>query len=112
MTSNIEQAFDFTEVCAALSERFGTSFELENTGGNCVTLMAKLECGMELLITDCEGTLSPVKCHLDGRAAGLFVGVYRAWCRQVSDWAIDRQLSRDQQLSHSRDQGLDYGMEL
>ena len=37
---------------------------------------------------------------------------YQAWCRQANDWAIDRQLSRDQQLSHSRDQGLDYGMEL
>ena len=78
MTGNIEQAFGFAEVCAALSDRFGTSFELQNTGGNCVTLMARLECGIELLITDCVGTLSPVKWHLDGRAAGFFVGVYRA----------------------------------
>ena len=37
---------------------------------------------------------------------------YQAWCRQTSDWAIDRQLSRDQQLSQSRDQSLDYGLEL
>jgi hypothetical protein len=78
MTSNIEQAFGFAEVCAALSDRFGTSFELENTGGNCVTLMAKLEGGIELLITDCEDTLSPVKWHLDGRAAGFYISVYRA----------------------------------
>jgi hypothetical protein len=78
MTGNNEHLLGFAEVCAALSDRFGTSFELQNTGGNCVTLMAKLECGIELLITDCVGTLSPVKWHLDGRAAGFFVGVYRA----------------------------------
>jgi hypothetical protein len=33
-------------------------------------------------------------------------------CRQASDWAIDRQLSRDQQLSRSQDRGLDYGIDL
>jgi hypothetical protein len=78
VAGNNEHLLGFAEVCAALSDRFGTSFELQNTGGNCVTLMAKLECGIELLITDCVGTLSPVKWHLDGRAAGFFVGVYRA----------------------------------
>ena len=31
MTSASEQAFGFAEVCAALSDRFGTYFELENT---------------------------------------------------------------------------------
>ncbi len=77
MTGNIKHLFGFAEVCAALSDRFGTSFELQNTGGNCVTLMARLECGIELLITDCVGTLSPFRWHLDGRAAGFFVGVYR-----------------------------------
>jgi hypothetical protein len=51
--------FGFAEVCAALSDRFGTRFKLENTGGNCVTLVAKLESGIELLITDCENTLVP-----------------------------------------------------
>ena len=34
--------------------------------------------GIKLLITDCEDTLSPVQWHLDGRAAGFYVGVYRA----------------------------------
>ena len=28
-------------------------------------------------ITDCEDTLSPVEWHLDGRAKGFYVGVYR-----------------------------------
>ena len=37
---------------------------------------------------------------------------YRAWCCQASDWAIDWQLSRDQHLSRSRDQGLDCGIDL
>ena len=49
-----------------------------NTGGNCVTLVAKLEGGIEVLITDCEETLSPAAWHLDGRAAGFYVGVHRA----------------------------------
>jgi hypothetical protein len=34
---------------------------------------------------------------------------YQAWCRQSQDWAIDRHLSRDQQLSRSHDQSRDYG---
>lgn len=37
---------------------------------------------------------------------------YRAWCRQVSDGVIDRQLGRDQQLSRSRNQSRDYGLDL
>jgi hypothetical protein len=77
MAGNNEHLLGFAEVCAALSDRFGTSFELPNTGGNCVTLMAKLECGIKVLITDCVGTLSPIQWHLDGRASGFFVGVYR-----------------------------------
>jgi hypothetical protein len=78
MAGNNEHLLGFAEVCAALSGRFGTRFGLVNTGGNCVTLVAKLEGGIELLITDCVGTLSPFRWHLDGRAAGFFVGVYRS----------------------------------
>ena len=77
MAGNNEHLLGFAEVCAALSDRFGTSFELQNTGGNCVTLMAKLEGGIQVLVTDCVGTLSPIQWHFDGRAAGFFVGVYR-----------------------------------
>jgi hypothetical protein len=40
--------------------------------------LAHLEGGIKLLITDCAGTLSPFRWHLDGRAAGFFVGVYRS----------------------------------
>ena len=58
MTANNEHLLGFAEVRAALSDRFGTSFELQNTGGNCVTLMAKLERGIELLITDRVDTLT------------------------------------------------------
>ena len=61
-------------VARVLSQRFGTRFKLENTGGNCVTLVAKLEGGIELLITDCEGTLSPFDWHLDGPSRWLFRG--------------------------------------
>jgi hypothetical protein len=51
---------------------------------------------------------------LDRRANAVAIrrNHYQAWCRQASDWALDRQLSRDQQLSRSRDQGLDYGIDL
>ena len=38
--------------------------------------MAHLEGGIKLLLTDCVSTLSPIQWHLDGRAAGFFVGVY------------------------------------
>ena len=34
--------------------------------------------GIELLSTHCEDTRSPVGWHLDGRAKGFYVGVYRA----------------------------------
>jgi hypothetical protein len=80
MAGNNEHLLGFAEVCAALSDRFGTSFELQNTGGNCVTLMAKLECGIELLITDCVGTLSPVKWHLDGGPPGS------SWACTAPSW--------------------------
>lgn len=73
-----DEDFSFAEICALLSKRFGTRFALQNTGGTCVTLMAQLEGGIQVLITDCVGTLSPIQWHLDGRAAGFFVGVYRS----------------------------------
>jgi hypothetical protein len=37
---------------------------------------------------------------------------YQAACRQARDVVIDRQLSHDRHLSHSRDQSLDYGLDL
>jgi hypothetical protein len=72
-----DEDFGFAEICAVLSERFGTRFKLQNTGGNCVTLMAQLEGGIKVLITDCVGTLSLIQWHFDGRASGFFIGVYR-----------------------------------
>jgi hypothetical protein len=77
MTSPSAAALGFADVCAALSAHFGTRFELQNPGGNCVTLVAKLESGFEVLITDCEDMLSPMRSHLDGSAFGFYVGVYR-----------------------------------
>jgi hypothetical protein len=78
MIGDDEEDFGFAKICAVLSESFGTRFELQNTGGNCVTLMAHLEGGIQVLVTDCVSILSPFQWHLDGRAAGFFVGVYRS----------------------------------
>jgi hypothetical protein len=75
VTSSENQDFDHTEICAALSNRFGANFKLEITG-TCATLTAELEGDPRLVITDCEGPLSPVGWHLDGRAAGFYVGVH------------------------------------
>ena len=74
----IAQASCYTDICTALGDRFGTRFSVQNTGGSCMTMAARLEGGLELLITDCEDTLSPVGWHVDGRARGFFVGVYRS----------------------------------
>ena len=71
------QAYCYSAICIALGDRFGTRFWVQNTGGSCLTMVARLEGGMELLITDCEDTLSPVGWHRDGRAKGFHVGVYR-----------------------------------
>jgi hypothetical protein len=65
----------YTEICAALSARFGTPFGLEITG-DCTTMVAKFEGGIEVMITDCGISLSSVDWHLDGRAAGFYVGVH------------------------------------
>jgi hypothetical protein len=65
----------YTEICAGLSARFGTRFGLESIG-ECTTLVAKFEGGIEVMITDCGVTLSPVDWHLDGRAAGFYVGIH------------------------------------
>jgi predicted SpoU family rRNA methylase len=67
----------YTEICARLSARFGTEFRLERTG-ECTTMVAKFEGGIEVMITDCGESLSRVEAHLDGRAAGYYVGVHRA----------------------------------
>jgi hypothetical protein len=72
-----DEDFGFAEICAVLFKRFGARFALQNAGGDCVTLMAQLEGGIQIMITDCASTLSPIQWHLDGRAAGFFVGVYR-----------------------------------
>jgi hypothetical protein len=76
MIGNDEEDLGFAEICAVLCERFGTRFELQITG-NCVTLMAHLEGGIQVLITDCVGALSAIQWHFDGRASGFFIGVYR-----------------------------------
>jgi hypothetical protein len=65
----------YTEICAGLSARFGTRFGLESIG-ECTVLVAKFEGGIEVMITDCGVTLSSVEAHLDGRAAGFYVGVH------------------------------------
>jgi hypothetical protein len=72
------QASCYTAICSALGDRFGTRFWVRNIGGSCMTMVARLEGGVELLITDCADTLSPVGWHRDGRAKGFYVGVYRA----------------------------------
>jgi hypothetical protein len=33
----------YSEICAARADRFGTRFQLENTGGTCMTMVARLE---------------------------------------------------------------------
>lgn len=64
--------------------------------------------------SDREQLPDHVQSLLDRRAKAVATrrNHYRAWCRQVSDGVIDRQLSRDQQLSRSRNQSRDYGLDL
>jgi hypothetical protein len=76
MIGDDEEDFGFAKICAVLSESFGTRFALQNTGRDCVTIVAQLEGGIKVLITDCVGTLSPIQWHLEARAAGFFVGIY------------------------------------
>lgn len=45
--------------------------------GNCMTMVANFEGGIEVVITDCEGPLSHIERHRDGRAAGFYVGLCR-----------------------------------
>jgi predicted SpoU family rRNA methylase len=77
VTTRDDRDLGYTEICAALSARFGTSFGLERVG-ECVTMVAKFEGGIQVMITDCGITLSSVEAHLDGRAAGFYVGVHTA----------------------------------
>jgi hypothetical protein len=65
----------YADICAALSARFGTGFRVEITG-RCATLVARFEGGIKVMITDGGPTLSPLDRHLDGRAAGFYVGVH------------------------------------
>ncbi len=75
MIGRAEDDLGYTEICAGLSARFGTRFGLESVG-ECVTMVAKFEGGIEVMITDCGVSLSPADWHLDGRAAGYYVGLH------------------------------------
>jgi hypothetical protein len=75
MTARMDNNLGYTEICAGLSARFGTCFGVE-TIGECTTMVAKFEGGVEVMITDCGISLSPVNWHLDGRAAGFYVGIH------------------------------------
>jgi len=69
-----------------------SSLSLEITG-NCVTMVAKLEGGIQVIITDCEGPLSLVERHLGGRAAGFYVGLHPAVPDTEGDVGIPGQLA-------------------
>jgi hypothetical protein len=69
--------YGYGPVCAVLSQRFGATFEFTTTGGNCTALVATLEGGYEVLITDggdMVGSLTPLS-QRDG-LEGFAVGVY------------------------------------
>jgi predicted SpoU family rRNA methylase len=77
VTAHFDDDLGYTEICAGLSTRFGTRFLVERIG-ECTTLVAKFEGGIEVMITDCGVTLSSVEAHLDGRAAGFYIGIHTA----------------------------------
>jgi hypothetical protein len=77
VTVRDDRDLGYTDICAGLSARFGTRFGLE-TVGECTTMVAQFEGGIEVMITDCGVTLSSVEAHLDGRAAGFYVGIHTA----------------------------------
>jgi hypothetical protein len=77
ITHSGDHDLGYAQVCAQLTERFGTAFRVEVTG-TCATLVAAFEGGIQLVITDCEGPLSPLGHHRDGRAVGFYVGLRRA----------------------------------
>lgn len=69
------------QICVPLTEKFGTLFRVESTGGNCMALWCQFENGDELLITDANDILSPwtlrEKCwRNDRKALGYCVGYY------------------------------------
>jgi hypothetical protein len=77
VTTRDDRDLGYTEICAGLSARFGTRFRVETTG-ECTTIVAEFEGGIEVIITDCGVSLSPVDSHLDGRAPGFYVGIHTA----------------------------------
>jgi hypothetical protein len=69
--------YGYGPVCAVLSQRFGATFEFTTTGGNCTALVATLEGGYRVLITDggdMIGSLTPLS-QRDG-SEGFVIGVY------------------------------------
>ena len=77
MTTRDDRDLGYTGICAGLSARFGTRFRVQRVG-ECVTMVAKFEGGIKVLITDCGVTLSSVEAHLDGCAAGFYIGIHTA----------------------------------
>ncbi len=74
ITDSGDDDFGYAEICAELAERFGTAFRVEVTG-TCATMIANLEGGIQVVITDCEAALSPIARHRAGSAGGFYVGL-------------------------------------
>jgi hypothetical protein len=72
---------DYRPLMDALSARFGAVFAMENTGGGCMAITARLD-GYTLFITDAAETLSPLGDRRDPanqdnpHVGGFAVGVY------------------------------------
>jgi hypothetical protein len=73
---NDDQDLGYSRIRAGLSARFGSCFRVERVG-ECVMMVAQLEGGVEVMITDCGVSLTPVDWHLDGRGSGYYVGIHR-----------------------------------
>lgn len=77
MTTRDDDDLGYADIRGGLAARFGTHFALERLG-ECTTMVAKFEGGIEVQITDCGVTLSTVEAHRHGHAAGYYVGVHNA----------------------------------
>lgn len=92
ITHSDDEDFGYADICAELAKRFGTGFRVEATG-SCMTMIANLEGGVQVVITDCEATLSPIQRHREGRAAGFYVGLHPQRSNTEDGGEVDVELA-------------------
>lgn len=96
-----EEFIGYEPLCKFLQAEFGAEFTIEQTGGGCHAILAKLESGYHVWLTMAVDVLETyrdrVAYDVEGVPAGWAAGIYSPvndYCEPIA-WAADDRMSVD-----------------